>query len=160
MPRLVYIRTRSARHHSPRALGHQSAMRKSLNTAFVSLFLLTSCATPSSTESVFPRSRIVGTWRWVRADGKRVTGLHYVRYYADGTCAWWPAIEPRFSTNGVTYTRYQVDGDVLNLDPNPDSLSFHRYKLLRFRRDTMTIIGEESEHETYERVLPDIEPGG
>jgi len=59
----------------------------------------------------------------------------------------------------VTYTRYQVDGYVLNTDPNPDSLSFHQYKLLRFKRDTMTVIGEESERETYERVLPDLEPG-
>ncbi len=93
------------------------------------------------------------------ADGKRVTGLHYIRYYADGTCAWWPALEAKFSTNGITYTRYQVDGNVLDTDPHPDSLTSHRYKLLTFKHDTMTIIGEESEHEVYERVLPDLEPG-
>jgi hypothetical protein len=87
--------------------------------------------------------------------------MHYIRYYADGTCAWWPAIEAKFSNNGVTYTRYQVDGDILDLDPNPNpqSLTIHRYKGLKFNRDTMTIIGEESEHEIYERVVPDIEPG-
>jgi hypothetical protein len=134
-------------------------MRTSLNIAIVSALLLTGCATPSSTESVSPRSRIVGTWRWVKADGKSVTGLHYIRYYADGTCAWWPAIEAKFSNNGVTYTRYKVDRDVLDTDPNPQSLSFHRYKLLRFKRDTMTVIGEESDHDTYERVIPDLEPG-
>jgi hypothetical protein len=125
---------------------------------FASVLLLTSCASPSSTESASPRSRIIGTWRWVTSDGKRVAGLHYTRYYADSTCAWWPALEPKFSTNGVTYTRYQVDGDVLDLDPKPDSLMFHRYMLLRFKRDTMTVIGEESEREVYERVAPDLEP--
>src|SRR5689334_19167168 len=121
------------------ALGRQSAVRNLLNIVFVSVLLVTGCSSPSSTESLSPRSRIVGTWRWVRADGERVTGFHYTRYYADGTAAWWPALEEKFSTNGVTYTRYQVDGDVLNLDPNPDSLTFHRYKLLRFKRNTMTV---------------------
>ena len=134
-------------------------MRTSLSIAFVSMLLLISCAVPSSTESVSPRSRIIGTWRWVSADGRQVTGLHYIRYYADGTCAWWPAIEAKFSNDGVTYTRYQVDGDILDRDPQPNSLMFHRYKLLRFKRTRMTIIGEESEHEIYERVVPDLGPG-
>ena len=88
-----------------------------------------------------------------------MTGSHYLRYYADGTCAWWPALEAKFSNNGVTYTHYQVDGDVLDTDPNPQGLTIHRYKRIKFTRDTMTIIGEESEHEIYERVVPDLEPG-
>lgn len=134
-------------------------MQKSVSIVFVSVLLLTSCAAPLSTESVSPRSRIVGTWRWVRADRRRVTGLHYMRFYADGTWAWWPAIEEKFSNNGVTYTHYQVDGDNLDQDPKPNSLMFHRYKLLRFKGDRMTVIGEESEHEIYERVVPDLEPG-
>ncbi len=134
-------------------------MRKSPSIAFVSLLLLTGCATQSSTDPVSPRSRIVGTWRWVNADGKQVTGLHYIRYYADGTCAWWPAIEAKVSSNGVTYTRYQVDKDVLDGDPNPDSLMIHKYSILKFKHGTMTVVGEESTHETYERVVPDLEPG-
>ena len=134
-------------------------MRKSLSIALVSVLLLTSCAVPSSTESLTPRSRIIGTWRWVSADGRQVTSLHYIRYYADGTCAWWPAIEAKFSKGGVTYTRYQVAGDILDGDPKPNSLMFHRYKLLKFKRDRMTVIGEESEHEIYERVVPDLDPG-
>jgi len=75
------------------------------------------------------------------------------------TCAWWPAIEAKFSHSGVTNTRYQVDGDVLDTDPNPQSLTHHRYKRIKFKRDTMTVIGEESEREIYERVVPDLEPG-
>ena len=134
-------------------------MRDSVNIVFVSVLLLTSCASPSSTGSVSPHSRIVGTWRWVRADEKRVTGLHYIRYYPDGTCAWWPAIEAEFSHNGVTYTRYQVDSDVLDTDPDPDSLTFHRYKRIKFKPDNMTVIGEELERDIYERVVPDLEPG-
>ena len=92
-------------------------------------------------------------------DGRRVTSPHFIRYYSDGTCAWWPALEAKFSTNGVTYTRYRVEGDVLDTDPNPDSLTFHRYKVLKFKRDTMTVIGEESDRYVYRRVIPDLEPG-
>jgi hypothetical protein len=123
------------------------------------LTLLVGCATASSEKSASPRSRIVGTWRWTRADGRAVTGSLYIRYYADGTCAWWPALEAKFSNHGVTYARYQVNGNVLDTAPDPHSLTFHRYKLLRFNRNTMIVIGEESEYETYERVVPDLEPG-
>jgi len=95
----------------------------------------------------------------VKADAERVSGLHYIRYYADGTCVWWPSVEAEFSHNGATYTRYQVDGDVLDTDPDPHSLTNHRYKRIKFQRDKMTIIGEESERDMYERVVPDLEPG-
>ena len=134
-------------------------MRSSFNALFISVFLLTSCASPSSTQSVSRHSEIVGTWRWVRADERIVTSPRYIRYYADGTCAWWPSIEAKFSTNGVTYTRYRLEGAVLDTDPDLDSMTFHRYKLVKFRGDTMTVTGEESVQDVYERVVPDLEPG-
>ena len=125
----------------------------------MSVLLLTGCASSPSVDTISPRSRIVGTWRRMSIDGRRVTGSHYIRYYSDGTSAWWPAPAGKFSTNGVTYTRYQVDGNVLNSDPRPDSLMNHRYSLLKFRGDTMTVIGEETDRSIYRRVVPDLEPG-
>ena len=135
-------------------------MRNSINAVIVSMLLLTSCASPLPTSNP-PQSRIVGTWRWVKSDGKPVTGLSYTRYYADGTCAWWPAIEVKFSNNGVTYTHYKVDGNVLDTAPNADPIygPFHRYKLIKFKGGTMIIIGEENDHDVFERVIPDLEPG-
>ena len=110
-------------------------------------------------QSVSRHSEIVGTWRWVKADGKLVTSPHYIRYYACGASAWWPAIEGKFSTSGVSYTRYRLEGAVLDTDPEPDSMTLHRYKLVKFRGDTMTVTGEESEQNVYERVVPNLEPG-
>jgi hypothetical protein len=125
----------------------------------VFMLLLTSCASRPAIDSASQDSGPIGTWRWRSADGTQVTSPDYVRFYADGTCAWWPAIEAKFSTNGVTYSRYRVEGALLNLDPDPNSFSFHRYKLMKIKGDKMTLIGEESDREVYQRVVPNLEPG-
>lgn len=136
----------------------QSAMR-GLDLLPLFMLLLASCGSPSATDSVFQRSGPVGTWRWVTADETQVTSQHYVRFYPDGTCAWWPAIEAKFSINGVTYSRYRVEGAVLNTDPDPNSSTLHRYKLMKINGDKMTLIGEESERDVYQQVVPNLEPG-
>ena len=136
-------------------------MSSVFNILVTFVILLAGCASPSSTRSESQRSEIVGTWRWVSADGRQVTSPHYIRYYADGKCAWWPAIELKFSTNGVTYCRYRLEGKVLDSDPDPEPNNpmFHRFKQVKISGDKITVVGEESERNVYQRVVPNLEPG-
>lgn len=127
----------------------------------VFLLLLAGCSSSSTTDSASRKLGIVGTWRWVSQDGRQVAGHHCIRFFADGTVAWWPAIEARYSSNGVTYSQYRLDGKVLDSDPHPEpgTWAVHRYKRVRFRGDRMFVTGEESEEGVYVRVVPDLEPG-
>jgi hypothetical protein len=136
-------------------------MRTRLPIFLVSSLLLAGCASPSPTGSESQQSGIVGTWRRVSSDGKQVTSPHYTRYYTDGACAWWPALEVNFSTNGVTHCRYRLEGEVMDTDPDPDPNRpvFHRFKQVKIRGDKMTTVGEESDQDVYQRVVPDLEPG-
>lgn len=83
---------------------------QSLSTFLVLLAILSGCASEPSTT----QSNLVGTWQLLGPDKEPVP--HYVRYYKDGRFAWWPAIEPQFSVNGVTYGRYHVDGSALVIE--------------------------------------------
>src|SRR5437899_707290 len=129
-------------------------MSSVFNIIFILILLLPGCTSPSSTHSESQQSGIVGTWRWVSSDGRQVTSPHYIRYYTDGKCAWWPALEPKFSTNGITYCRYRLARKVLDTDPDPhpNNPTFHRFKRVRIRGNKMTVVGEESDENVYERV--------
>jgi hypothetical protein len=125
------------------------------------LLLLAGCGSPSSPDPASKQSGIVGTWRWVSSDGRQVTSPFHIRYYADGTLAWWPALEAKYSSNGVTYTCYRLEGTVMDTDPDPDPdrPTFHRFKQVKIRGDKMTVIGEESDKNVYRRVVRNLEPG-
>ncbi len=125
------------------------------------VLLLAGCASPYSPDPASQQSGIVGTWRWVSSDGKQVTTPYHIRYYADGKLAWWPALEAKYSSNGVTYTRYRLEGTVMDTDPDGDldRPPFHRFKKVKIRGDKMTVIGEESDENVYRRLVPDLEPG-
>ena len=90
-------------------------------------------------------------------DGRLVTSPFYVRYYPDGRSAFWPPIEAKFATNGATLGRYTVDGSFLISEPREKVI--HAYSRATIKGDVMTIVGEESEHYVYKRVVPDLEPG-
>jgi hypothetical protein len=133
-------------------------MRRTLRILAFLVILLTGCTSTPSAKPLPTQSGLVGTWQLVRVGKQRVTTPHHIRYYADGTYAWWPAIEAKFSTKGITYGRYHLEGKFLVVEAVEGNLDSKDY--MDIRGDKMIIIGgHESERNIYHRVVPDLEPG-
>ena len=132
-------------------------MQLSSSLVLLAALLVGGCATTSPAPAP-KHSGIVGTWRWVRAGQTPVKEPLYIRYYADGTAATWPAPEDWPTTvAGVSHGRYHLEGQCLVIetgagkdDPKPR---------MEVKGDEMILISNESDRLIYRRIVPDLEPG-
>jgi hypothetical protein len=101
---------------------------------------------------------IVGTWQWVRVDKQAITEPFFIRYYTNGAAATWPAPDSwGTTTNGVSHGGYHLEGEFLVIETGAGK-NDPKAKI-EIRGDEMTVIGDETNHLIYHRVVPDLEPG-
>ena len=104
-----------------------------------------------------PRS-IVGTWQWVQVDTQVVNEPFFVRYYADGRAATWPAPAGwSTTTNGVSYGGYHVSAGFLVIETGAGTND--PMTRIKIRGSEMVLINDESNRLIYHQVVPDLEPG-
>jgi hypothetical protein len=126
------------------------------NLSIILAFLAAAVTSFGQTTTNLTKS-IVGTWQWVRVDQKRVLIPFFMRFYSNGTSASWPAPNGFSTTNGVSRGGYHFEGALLVLETGAGKRD-PKCKL-EITGDQMTVIGEETNHLIYHRVVPDLEPG-
>ena len=103
------------------------------------------------------KASVVGTWQWVAVDQHPVKEPFFIRYYPDGKATTWPAPAGWSTTNGVSYGTYHLSGRSLVLETGAGT---NDPKIqIQVKGDKMTLINDESNHLTYRRVVPDLQPG-
>lgn len=136
----------------------KNTMRTFLHILPLVALLTSNCAPPPQANSSSPHSGVVGTWKWISIDDRKVPEQFHVRYYTDGTAATWPAPEGwSTTTNGVSHGRYHLDGEYLVLETGRGK-DDPKTKL-EIRGDRMILVTDESIRLIYRRIVPDIEPG-
>ena len=118
---------------------------------------LTSFAQSSTNSVTKTTNSIVGTWQWVRVDQQAVKEPFFVRYYADGKAATWPAPNGWSTTNGVSHGGYHLDGNFLVIETGEGTND--PKSQIQIRGNEMTLINDESNRLIYHRVVPDLQPG-
>jgi len=119
---------------------------------------LTSFAQSSTNSATKATNSIVGTWQWVRVDQRAIKEPFFVRYYADGAAATWPAPAGwSTSTNGVSRGGYHLVGEFLVIETGAGT-NDPKTKI-EIKGDEMTLISDESIRLIYHRVVPGLEPG-
>ncbi len=123
-----------------------------LLAAFICAFALSAYAgSPKSIEG-----DVVGTWRWVSVNGKRVPEPFYIRYYANGTLASWPAPKSWSDSKGVSRGHYAITNGFLVLKTGSTDSPKSR---IQIQKDQMKFKTGEGVQLIYQRVLPTVEPG-
>jgi hypothetical protein len=100
-------------------------------------------------------SDVVGTWRFYSVNGHRWPQPFYVRIYANGKAATWPAPKDWNSetVHGVSHGGFLVKGGYL-IWAGADIRAKIAVKGDKFFLET-----EDGDHLVYRRVIPDLEPG-
>jgi hypothetical protein len=100
---------------------------------------------------------LIGTWRWVSIDDRRIDQPFYARYYPNGKAATWPAPRSWSDSKGVSRGRYTVTNGtlVLKTDRGQDDPKTR----IQIRGSGMTLTTDENHRLGYRRVVPNIEPG-
>ncbi len=101
---------------------------------------------------------LVGTWKWISADGKSVSYPFYMRLSPDGKASTWPAPEDWPNTvGGISRGVWSVRGGYfIIVRPKAGENRKSRFQI---KDNLMTAITDEGVHLVYRRILPDLEPG-
>ena len=131
-------------------------LHKNLLQTYLTLVValaLSACASPPMSSD----PAIIGTWRWVSVDGRRVEQPFYARYYPNGKAVTWPAPKSWSDSKGVSRGRYSVSNGYLVLETGsgPDNPKSR----VRIQKDEMTLTTDEGHRLLYRRVIPPLEPG-
>jgi hypothetical protein len=93
-----------------------------------------------------PPPGLVGTWRWVSTDGRKIEAPFYIKFYADNQLLTWPNRQ----NGGITHGKYSVQGGDLILAPGHGAP--HPKAHLQIAGNEMILISAENQRLVYRRA--------
>jgi hypothetical protein len=133
-------------------------MTHSIRTQLIAALFLLFTVPPLLADSGTDRSALIGTWQFVSVDGTPVKQPFFMRLYADGSAATWPAPADWPTTvKGVSRGKYTLRGNMFMIETGQGA--DNPAVRLQLKGDEMNLFNEDGDHLIYRRVTPALEPG-